>query len=164
MKNLTTRKLLRAAVIAALYAALTLAFAPISYGPFQFRISEALAILPLFCPEAVIGLTIGCFIANTLSAYPWDVVFGTLATLCAATLTCLIGKGMKKDWRVAVGIIPPITVNAFVVPFLFLAAIELKELYLISVLQVGGGQAAVLVALGIPLYFALKRVSDKIFS
>ena len=38
------------AVIAAIYVALTMAFQPISFGPVQFRISEALCILP-FLPR-----------------------------------------------------------------------------------------------------------------
>ena len=56
MRN-ATLKLVRTAVIAALYAALTLAVAPIAYGAVQFRIREALRLLPLFCPEASGGLT-----------------------------------------------------------------------------------------------------------
>ncbi|HPR77140.1 MAG TPA: QueT transporter family protein, partial [Candidatus Limiplasma sp.] len=66
------------AIIAALYAAITLLFAPISYGPVQFRISEALTLLPVLFPQAIPGLTLGCLIANLLgSATPWDVIFGT---------------------------------------------------------------------------------------
>jgi hypothetical protein len=41
------RLLARAAVIAALYAALTLLLAAISFGPVQFRVSEALTLLPI---------------------------------------------------------------------------------------------------------------------
>ena len=44
--NIRTKKLVYEAVIAALYAALTLALAPISYGGVQFRVSEVLCILP----------------------------------------------------------------------------------------------------------------------
>ena len=60
----TTRFIVRSSVIAALYAALTLVLAPVAYGPVQFRVSEALTILPLFFPEAIPGLFVGCFIAN----------------------------------------------------------------------------------------------------
>lgn len=73
------------AVIAAVYVVLTMAFAPISFGPIQFRISEALCILPFFTPAAVPGLFIGCFLSNFLcgAALP-DVIFGSLATLIGA--------------------------------------------------------------------------------
>ena len=52
------------AAIAALYVVLTLVFAPISFGPVQVRIAEALCILPMFTPAAIPGLFIGCLIAN----------------------------------------------------------------------------------------------------
>ena len=52
------------AVIAAIYVALTMAFQPISFGPVQFRISEALCILPFFTPAAIPGLFVGCFLSN----------------------------------------------------------------------------------------------------
>ena len=52
------------AMIAAIYVALTMLFAPISFGPVQFRISEALCILPFFTPAAVPGLAVGCLLSN----------------------------------------------------------------------------------------------------
>lgn len=111
MRN-ATLKLVRTAVIAALYAALTLAVAPVAYGAVQFRISEALTILPLFCPEAIFGLTVGCFLANIPSGL-WDMFLGALATLVAATLT-----RVSRKWYF--GIIPPVVVNAFVVPLIII--------------------------------------------
>jgi uncharacterized membrane protein len=54
------------AMIAAIYAVLTLAFAPVSYGPVQVCFSEALSVLPMFTPAAVPGLAVGCFLANLL--------------------------------------------------------------------------------------------------
>ena len=41
-------KITRAALFAALYAVLTIALAPISYGPLQFRVAEAMTVLPAF--------------------------------------------------------------------------------------------------------------------
>ena len=80
--------LTRAALIAALYAALTLLLAPISYGEIQIRISEALTLLPIVLPEAVPALAVGCLLANVLGGCTvFDVVFGTLATLLAALCT-----------------------------------------------------------------------------
>ena len=93
MNKLSTKRLCRAGVIAALYAALTYAFAPVAFGPFQLRPAEALCILPLFFPEAIPALWIGCMLANlTMSAAIWDVVFGSLATLLAAVGTYLLRK------------------------------------------------------------------------
>ena len=83
-----TREIVLGAVIAALYVALTLPFAPIAYGPVQFRISEALTILPYFTPAAVPGVTLGCLLSNILMGAPLpDIVFGTIATLVGAFAT-----------------------------------------------------------------------------
>ena len=56
MNSKETGFLVQGALIAALYVALTMMFAPISFGPVQFRISEALCILPFFTPAAIPGL------------------------------------------------------------------------------------------------------------
>ncbi len=48
MNSIKIRKLSYAAVIAAAYAALTVALSFISYGPIQFRVSEILCVLRIF--------------------------------------------------------------------------------------------------------------------
>ena len=84
----TTLDLNFAAVTAALYTALTLIAAPISFGNIQFRISEALCILPYFFPQAIPGLFIGCIFSNLFGGMGiFDIVFGSLATLLAAIFT-----------------------------------------------------------------------------
>ncbi len=83
----SVRYLVQAAVIAAIYAVLTLLASAmnLAYGPIQFRISELLTVLPLFTPAAIPGLTIGCFLANLASPFgPVDWMFGTAATFLAA--------------------------------------------------------------------------------
>lgn len=80
--KISTRKLAAAAVVGAAYAALTLVLAPISFGLVQFRVSEALCILPAFVPCTAWGLWAGCAIANLAGGYGLpDIVFGSLATL-----------------------------------------------------------------------------------
>ena len=64
--NSVSGRLTQSAAIAAIYVALTMIVAPIAFGPIQFRISEALCVLPYFLPGAVPGITIGCFLANLL--------------------------------------------------------------------------------------------------
>ena len=91
-KLLTTRSLCVSAVISALYAALTLLLAPISYGPIQLRLSEAMTLLPMVLPQAVPGLFVGCLIANLYTGMLTDIVFGSLATLLAAIGTYLLRK------------------------------------------------------------------------
>lgn len=83
---LTTRSLCLSAIIAALYAALTLLLAHISYGPVQLRLSEAFTVLPMVLPQSIPGLFVGCLIANIFNPSPsiFDIVFGSLTTLLAA--------------------------------------------------------------------------------
>lgn len=147
-KRFATIFLTRTAVIAAIYAALTLIAYPISFGAVQFRISEALTILPLFFVEAIPGLFVGCFIANIING-PVDMILGSAATLLAAIITFLV---RKIQW----GIIPPIVINAFVVPVIFLTIPGIETAYFFNVLTVGLGQMLSVCILGIPLYFSLK--------
>lgn len=87
MKRIPVKKIAYSAVVAAMYFALTLLLQPISFGPIQFRLSEALVMLPYIMPESILGITIGCAAANAFSTFPvYDVIFGSLATLIAGYL------------------------------------------------------------------------------
>lgn len=149
--KINTAFIARTAVIAALYATLTIALSPISYGPLQFRVAEALTVLPLLFAEVVPGLTIGCFIANMASG-PIDMVVGTLATLVAALMT----RAFRKIYF---GIFPPIIINAFAVPVIFLTIPDITTPYFFNVLTIFISQLGAVVLLGVPLYFAVKRLS-----
>ena len=99
------RNLALGGMIAALYAVLTIVLAPLSYGPVQFRVSEALTLLPFYLPEAVPGLFIGCVIANFLSTNGLlDVIVGGSATLLAA----YVSYRMPSLWLAALS---PILIN-----------------------------------------------------
>ena len=148
-----TKNLCLSALIAALYAALTLAFQPISYGAVQFRISEALTLLPVLFPQAVPGLTLGCLISNLfnpMGATVYDVVFGTLATLIAAVLT----------WRMRASIWvrapPPVLCNAVIVGLVLTYAYGIDMLWM-NMLTVGLGEAVVCYVLGVPMIKLLSR-------
>ncbi len=109
----------RAGIIAALYVALTYAFGAISYnGILQIRPAEALCILPLFFPEAVPALFVGCILSNLGSPFIlYDVPIGSAATLIAALGTYFTGRLIKNDIaRFIVGGLFPVLVNAFIIP------------------------------------------------
>ena len=113
MKNYSVRQLTLAALIAALYAALTLTASifGITYGPVQCRISEALCILPFFFPEARWGLFIGCLIANIISPYGLpDLILGSAATLLAACMTAKVPA--KHKWLAP---LPPVLANTLII-------------------------------------------------
>lgn len=113
-KNVSTRSLVRCAVVAALYAVLCFVLAPFSYGPVQVRVAEALCLLPVLGPEYIVGVTLGCFLANLIGSTVIDVVFGTAATLIACILTYML---RKRRWAglALPGAIPPIVSNALIV-------------------------------------------------
>lgn len=108
MNRNSVRTLTLSAVLAALYAALTL-FLPIpQYGPIQIRFAEALTVLPFFFPAATPGLFVGCIIANLFSPYVLDVFFGSAATL----LACLWTARLNNRWLAP---LPPVICNALIV-------------------------------------------------
>ena len=121
MKRFSTKMLCRAGIIAALYVALTYAFGALAYSGFlQIRPAEALTILPLFFPEAVPALYIGCMLSNLASPFwVYDVFVGSLATLAAATGTWAMGKIFRSHVaRVSLGGLFPVLINAFVIPLI----------------------------------------------
>ena len=146
----------RTGIIAGVYAALTVLLAPISYGPVQCRISEAMTLLPLFFIEAVPGLIIGCLISNILSGFWADMVFGTLATAIAAGLTCFIGKVYQGKAKPFLGAIPPVVVNAVILPLMWLLFSNDAAFWL-NFGTVLAGQAVAVYAIGVPLYYGLKH-------
>ena len=145
--------LLRASLIAAVYVALTALFAPISFGPVQFRISEALTVLPALTPAAIPGLFVGCALSNLLlgGLGPIDLIFGSLATLLGAVGT----RFLRQHTRLLP--LPPVILNGLIVggylPFLLP---EAHLLLLPSMLTVTLGEAAVCYLIGLPLFLFLR--------
>ncbi|MBQ9558174.1 MAG: QueT transporter family protein [Clostridia bacterium] len=178
MKNKSVRFIATAAVIAALYAALTMALWTTSSLQIQFRLSEALCILPAFTPAAIPGLAIGCAVANILGGTWIDVVFGSLATLLAAVSSYLIGRALKvgrKEGRLSVGAIalvplPPVVFNALIIPFVlyygygfteFLGHTGTAAVLAFYALTVGLGELAVCYVLGIPLMLLVNSINNR---
>lgn len=151
-----TLTLTRAALIAALYVILTFIsqMFGLASGVIQIRLSETLTVLPLFYKEAIPGLWIGCIIANILTGCaPWDVVFGSLATLLGAIGTYYIGR--KKP---ILGPVFPIISNMVIVPLVLQAVYGVKESFIFLAVTVGIGEVICCGLLGWQLYKALKNV------
>ena len=146
------------AAIAAIYVALTMSFSAISFGPVQFRISEALCTLPFFTPAAIPGLFIGCFLSNLLcGAAVMDVVFGSIATLIGAVGSyCL----RHNKWLVCV---PPILANAIIVPWVLRYAYGSTDLIPVAMVTVGIGEILAIGVLGNLLLVTLDRYKQFIF-
>jgi len=84
---MATRTITRCGAVAALYVVLTLALAPISYGPVQFRVSEMLKPLALFDPAMALAFALGTCLSNLASPFgPWDYVAMALVDAVAALI------------------------------------------------------------------------------
>ncbi|HOV70051.1 MAG TPA: QueT transporter family protein [Clostridia bacterium] len=140
----------QAAIIAAVYVLLTVlpVLNAISYGPVQFRLSEALTVLPFIWPAAVPGVALGCLIANMFSPFPWDMLIGTFATLLAALCTHWIGKRKIKG-ALYLAALPPVIINALIIGAELTVFTHIPFIY--NFLSVGVGQLTVCFLLGIPL-------------
>ncbi len=149
----TTRYIVRAAVIAAIYAALTLALQPISYGAVQLRFSEALTLLPILLAEAVPGVTVGCLLANILggSMLP-DVIFGTLATLLAALAT----RRLRKRFWLAAAM--PVLFNGLIVGAVVHYCYAPEMALPLCMLSVAAGEAVACFVVGPLLIGVLKKL------
>ncbi|MDO5418335.1 MAG: QueT transporter family protein [Lachnospiraceae bacterium] len=163
MRNSETNKTLYtmvyAAMIAAIYVVLTMVFAPISFGPVQFRVSEILCVLPFFTPSAVPGLFIGCLLSNLFcGAALLDVVFGSLATLIGAAGSWYLGK--RSRWLVCV---PPILANMVIIPWVLRYAYGSPDLIPFAMVTVGIGEVLAVGVLGNLLLVTLERYKGMLF-
>ncbi|MCL2632551.1 MAG: QueT transporter family protein [Coriobacteriia bacterium] len=164
----------RIAMIAALYAALTMLtltfLQGFAWGPVQFRVSEALCILALFTPAAIPGLTLGCILANLLGILLvgsgplglLDVFFGSMATLLGS-----LWMWHFKD-RKPLALLGPVVTNALIVSAylpLMLAALGFytipfttidlagtwPAMYIFGFICIATGEAIVVYGMGWPL-------------
>lgn len=167
MKKMTTKRLCRAGIIAALYVALTYAFAPFAFGPLQIRPAEALCILVLIYPETIPALYVGCMISNLASPFfVYDVLLGSLATLSAAFVTYMVGRFIKKTpVKLLVGGLPPVLFNAAIIPLIIVFLCGGGEGFssaLIAYFTYAGSialtQAVWVYGLGVPLYFTVIKL------
>ena len=158
-----TKMLCRAGVVAALYAVVTWLLGSFAFGPFQIRPAEALTILPLFFPETVPALYIGCLLANIISpSGVYDICLGSLATLFAAFATYCVGIAFRNHVvRVLLGGFFPVIFNAFIVPAVWLLAGTPDVVYWVSFGEMVLTQSVWIYALGTPLYFAVHKLRQR---
>jgi uncharacterized membrane protein len=150
--NLSTRYIAQVGIIASLYAALTIVLAPISYGPLQVRISEALTILPFLTPSAVPGLFVGCLVANIYGGLGiYDIVGGSLCTLLAAYLTYLLSKTKQP----LLAPLPPVVVNALGVSLYLHFLFQLP--YWLTVAYIAVGEIIACFVVGYPLLLVILK-------
>ncbi len=155
MKNSYAWKAALGGMIAALYVVLTLVANALGLasGAIQVRFSEALTIMPVFTPAAIPGLTVGCVLANLITGCaPWDVVFGSLATLIGAVGTRFLRKKPWLAW------IPPVVSNMAIIPFVLQKVYGVPDAWWYLALTVGAGEVISCGVLGLLLYHSAKNI------
>ena len=179
MNRHSTVQITRAALIAAMYIVFTMVppFSAISYGAVQFRLGEALVLLPFLLDEAVVGVAVGCLVANLFSPFGLiDVVIGTGVTVLAALLT----RRLRRTGSLCLAAIPPIVLNALIVSayvstltmpaaenlplkhsltagLRFILANFSWRVYVPVALSILAGEAAVVILLGLPLLAIIRH-------
>jgi uncharacterized membrane protein len=149
--KLSTRSLVQAALIAALYATLTLVQRPLAFGPIQFRFAEALTVLPAIFPASIPGLFVGCVLANWLGGFGIvDIVFGSLATLLAGVSTYLLRKNRFLFP------LPPVVFNAIIVGTYVRLLYDDTYSLLLTMLFIGISEFILCYGLGLPLVSLIK--------
>lgn len=178
--SVDARRVARVSMIAATYAAATLAaillMGWMAWGPVQLRVSEALCALALLTPDAALGLALGCALANAANIVVGgvgllgilDVIFGALASYIAARFAWHFRARPK------LALLGPVLANALIVPAYLplmlqglgfytipFTSISLDgaylPMYIFGVIATGIGEAIVVYVLGLPLFYALKQ-------
>ncbi|MDO5015479.1 MAG: QueT transporter family protein [Eubacteriales bacterium] len=180
----TPFKLVLAAAIAALYVLLCLPFASFSFGIIQFRLAEALTVLPAFSSAAVPGVFLGCLLSNLFNPDNLgivDILGGSLTSLLAAFLTYVLSRNYRKNllearsprteaqaelsaWKMrtyrVLALMPPVVFNAIVVgtylPYLLLENPGAGEV-IASIGSIFLSQTLAIYGIGLALMLALEK-------
>ncbi|NMF06037.1 QueT transporter family protein [Clostridium beijerinckii] len=155
--NNTVKRLVKTAIIAAIYVVITLVLAPISYGPIQFRVSEIMVLLAFFDPFYIVGLTLGCFIANILGPNGLaDIIFGTLATFISVYAVSITERFVKsKKTSLIIASLWPTIFNGVIIGWM------LNYIYqfplVLSIGEVAIGEFVVVTIVGVPIVRLLQN-------
>jgi len=144
LQKLNSKKMAMIGATAAIYAVLTVAMAPISYGAVQLRLSEVMTLLAFLDPVFIPGLVLGNFIANLFSPFGLpDVVFGTLATFIAVFM-------MSKMKSMLIASFWPTIANGLIIGLEL--AIFTGAPFVSTALYVALGEFLVVTVLGYPVF------------
>lgn len=144
-------------LIAALYIAITLAIAPVGFGPIQFRLSEMFNYLALLHKRYVIAVTLGVVIVNFFSPLGLiDVVVGGSSTLLVLVISRIATKNIKtlKIKMIVMGIIATASMFTIAAQFYFVGDHPFWPTYLTMAL----GELISMTIGGFVIYFVNKKV------
>lgn len=166
MRSLTPRQMATAAMIAAVYCAVSVCLLPFSFGAVQVRVAEALTMTAIFGPVGIWGVTLGCALTNAIGIATGanilgvlDLFFGTAATLIAALMSYGM-RGMRVHGLPIAATLPPVLVNAVVIGGEVCYAVSGQwnlGIFMVNAASVAVGQALSCCVLGLLLVTALER-------
>ena len=149
-----TKNLVRLALVAALYAALTLALPGLSFGAIQFRFSEILVLLCFYRKDYSISLILGCFISPRALM---DMIFGTLATAIAVIPMFYI----KNIWLAS---LLPVVSNGIIIAIELLVCYGSEPPVWFNMLTVGAGELVVVTVIGCVLFKLVFERSSRLMN
>ncbi len=173
-------RLALAGILAAMYIVLTLPFANFTFGMVQFRLAEALTVLPLLTSAAVPGVFLGCLLSNVMNPENLgliDILGGSFTTLLAAFLTFIIGKRIRQNYfaqeqssdlrfkqrektNIFLALLPPVLLNGTIVglylPYLLIDQPTLP-IILSTMLSITISQTIVIYGIGLPITLLLMK-------
>jgi uncharacterized membrane protein len=162
LMNSKTKTIIYCALLAAIYTAITLIFAPLSFGTIQIRFSEALTLLAVFSPLSVVFVSIGCFVSNLIGLFIGqttllDVFLGPLATLGAAAMSYVLRNIRFKGIPLLAALMPVVFNGVIIGAMITFYGEFTLPLFLVNMLSVSLGESIACFALGLPLVHALEK-------
>lgn len=148
-QQIVIKRIIKNAIILALYVVLTFVSYPISFSGFQFRLSEILILLCFFNRDYIIGISLGCFLVNFASPMmPWDLLIGTFATF----LSCVAISFIKY---LGIASLCPIIINAFLVGYEYYFI--LSQPFWLSVGEVALGETVMIIISYLVIMLTMKK-------
>jgi len=144
-------------MFAALYAVITILETtlggPITFGPIQVRVSDALLPLAMvFGLPSAVGAFIGTVLANSYTGLGLiDIIFGSIANLVACVLSAKFSRGNP----IIATLYPVVVVTAVVGSYLPIYFQGVPQWLLYA--GVAGGEIIACIVLGLPLLLAIRR-------
>lgn len=167
MRNNKVKQMCFIALIAGIYASATIMLTPISFGNIQCRVAESLTLLAILCPEAIMGVTLGCAISNAICVAMGasmigilDIIVGTLATFLAGVISykCRNIRIKNIPW---ISVFAPILFNGIFIGAelaIVLAPNAFWIMFLICGIEVALGEAIACIFVGLPLTLRLEKI------
>lgn len=150
-------ELTKTSLVIALYVAITVMLAVISFGAVQLRLSEMFNYLALYHKRYVVAVTLGVVFANFMSpTWVLDVPIGGIATFLVLILCRAITKNMRNDIQKMAVTAVIFALSMFTVAGQLYIFLDLPFFYAWFI--VGVGELLSMTVGGIIIYFISKKI------